>query len=965
MADLVGTADRDVLVGTDDNDLIQGLGGPDDLKGAAGDDRLEGGDGHDELDGGAGSDDVYGGNGDDVIGDADGGGDELFGEAGDDSISVDRRAGQSTATVTIDGGADDDVITFFSDAHVHGALILGGAGEDHISVFRGNSAIYAGDDHDRVALHYSGGIHIVDLGLGADLLSILPLDTVFYGSGGGIRLENFEAGDGGDRIELTDLLLFVLPNWDPNSNPFSNFSLQAQQDGEDVSLFVRAFNGSPVYLLTIAGVSLGELTAYNLSGFNYDGSAAAGRTLTGGAGRDYFWGNAGDDLLIGGGDYDELYGAAGNDRIEGGDSVDTLDGQAGNDFVLGDAGNDNLIDTIGGNDQLFGGLDDDAVIVIRTRGAVSNVLLDGGDGNDDLDFSAIDRADSATLVGGVGDDAIRIVGGGSIEIDAGEGWDRITISHSLAAYTVALGAGPDEIALGTGVSAGWLSLDIADFTGGNGADADKITLYDYFVGKLVGWTPATNPFSTGQAWLIQDSADTLLRIDADGATGPQQAVTLITFRNLAATSLSATNFGGMAPVIRDPAATIGTEGSERLDGSPGDDRLEGLGGNDALFLEDGGSDVALGGNGNDGLYFGGALDDTDVVDGGEGIDTLALQGIYSNFTFGELLGVEVLLLLPGNDTRFADLQGAALEYDLATGDANLAAGATLTVQATTLRSDEDLIFDGSAETDGNFRIFAGTGVDLLIGGGGRDGFFFGNDRNFDADDRIDGGAGIDSLALRGDYAGERHIAFGETSFVNIEVLVLLSGHSNQFGGPIVADGFDYVLFAADGNVAAGARLDVVATTLAADESFSFYGSAESDGAFRIFAGAGYDLLIGGAGDDLLYGGLGQDVLQGGEGSDLFVYRAVGESVATMADQVTFDAGDRFDLSAIDAVAGGTANEAFSFIGAAAFSGVAGQLRAYQDGARWWVEGDVDGDSVADLVIDLQAPLMITAEQFIL
>jgi serralysin len=197
------------------------------------------------------------------------------------------------------------------------------------------------------------------------------------------------------------------------------------------------------------------------------------------------------------------------------------------------------------------------------------------------------------------------------------------------------------------------------------------------------------------------------------------------------------------------------------------------------------------------------------------------------------------------------------------------------------------------------------------------------------------------------------------------VLVLLSGHSNEFGGPIVADGFDYVLFAADGNVAAGARLDVIAGTLGADESFSFYGQAESDGAFRIFAGAGYDLLIGGAGNDLLYGGLGQDVIQGGGGADIFVYRAAGESTAALADQVTFGAGDRFDLSAIDAVSGGAANEAFTFIGTAAFSGVAGQLRAVQDAARWWVVADVNGDAVADLVISVEAPLMVGAEQFIL
>jgi hypothetical protein len=46
------------------------------------------------------------------------------------------------------------------------------------------------------------------------------------------------------------------------------------------------------------------------------------------------------------------------------------------------------------------------------------------------------------------------------------------------------------------------------------------------------------------------------------------------------------------------------------------------------------------------------------------------------------------------------------------------------------------------------------------------------------------------------------------------------------------------------------------------------------------------------------------------------------------------------------------NQAFSWIGSNAFSGSAGLLRAYQDGAGWFVEGDTNGDGVADLVVQL-------------
>ena len=74
------------------------------------------------------------------------------------------------------------------------------------------------------------------------------------------------------------------------------------------------------------------------------------------------------------------------------------------------------------------------------------------------------------------------------------------------------------------------------------------------------------------------------------------------------------------------------------------------------------------------------------------------------------------------------------------------------------------------------------------------------------------------------------------------------------------------------------------------------------------------------------------------------------------------AGDKINLAAIDAVAGG-ADNAFSFIGAAAFSGVAGQLRAYSQSGNFFVAGDVDGNGVADFTI--QTNLLIIAADLVL
>ncbi|HYI41184.1 MAG TPA: M10 family metallopeptidase C-terminal domain-containing protein [Allosphingosinicella sp.] len=112
-------------------------------------------------------------------------------------------------------------------------------------------------------------------------------------------------------------------------------------------------------------------------------------------------------------------------------------------------------------------------------------------------------------------------------------------------------------------------------------------------------------------------------------------------------------------------------------------------------------------------------------------------------------------------------------------------------------------------------------------------------------------------------------------------------------------------------------------------------------------GAGNDNLSGGNHADTLNGGAGNDVLTGGNHNDLFLFTETGG-----ADRIVDfnrSQGDKINLDGIDAVAGG-ADNAFTFIGAAAFSGVAGQLRSYTSGSDKFLAGDVNGDGVADFTI---------------
>jgi serralysin len=83
--------------------------------------------------------------------------------------------------------------------------------------------------------------------------------------------------------------------------------------------------------------------------------------------------------------------------------------------------------------------------------------------------------------------------------------------------------------------------------------------------------------------------------------------------------------------------------------------------------------------------------------------------------------------------------------------------------------------------------------------------------------------------------------------------------------------------------------------------------------------------------------------------------------------VDFGVGDDIDLSTIDANDAAAGNTAFSFLTAsgAAFTGVAGQLRWQNFSSLTLVEGDINGDRVADFQIQLTGSKNLTAVDFIL
>jgi Ca2+-binding RTX toxin-like protein len=552
------------------------------------------------------------------------------------------------------------------------------------------------------------------------------------------------------------------------------------------------------------------------------------------------------------------------------------------------------------------------------------------------------------MVGQAGDDLYLVDDAADEAIEAaGEGTDEVRTAISFT-----LGANVENLT-GTGSTGQTLTGNGGDnrIVGGTGDDVlNGGTGNDFLFGHIGADVVAGG---LGDDVYLIDAADTIVEHFGEGTDEVRTVGTIFVL------GAGLDNLRGL------------NDGGHDFRGNAGPNAIIGAGGNDILRMQDGGDDLAFGKGGVDGFYFGAAFDQYDLADGGDNRDSLILQGNYSlTLRFAptggsSIVNVESISLVSGANASFGDTANRRYSYDLTMIDANVAPGALMKVNGANLLAGEDFTLDASDEKDAPLQIFGGLGLDRLTGGQQGDAFVFGEGR-FAAGDSVTGGGGYDVLYLRGDYVIDFNAAGFAGALAGVESIALLTSANTEFlaGG----DGdFDYTITWNDAMLGAGGTMTANGGRLQAHETFVFNGASESDGHLRVFGGAGGDTLTTGGGNDQIHGGAGADVLTGGAGADLYRYFSAGDSTASATDTIKgFVSGqDRIDLTHIDAVAATEANDGFTFIGSAPFT-AAGQLRAVNVAADvWQIEGDTNGDGIADFVIRLEQTPLVAAADFML
>jgi Ca2+-binding RTX toxin-like protein len=638
-------------------------------------------------------------------------------------------------------------------------------------------------------------------------------------------------------------------------------------------------------------------------------------------------------------------------------------GNVGANRIIGNSAA-NRLDGAGGADTLVGGLGDDIYVVDNALNAVTELAAEGTD----LVLSSVTHTlalnvENLTLTGlaainGTGNDDANVITGndannvlngliGADTLIGGLGNDTYVVEDAGDVLIESLNAGTDLVQSSVDYTLA-ANLENLTLTGLSAIDGTGNALANIITGN--SGSNVLRGLGGDDTYVVGSAGDTVIELAGEGNDLVQSAFTYVLAGNierLTLTGAAAINGTGNG----DGNTITGNAGNNVLDGLAGADRLIGGGGNDTYVVDNAGDVVtealnegtdlvqsavtfvlganienltltgvdAINGTGNAvaNVITGNGADN--VLDGGLGSDTM--RGGAGNDTYVVDNVSDVVTEIAEEGT---DLVQSSVSYTLGANLENLSLTGALAIRGTGNELNNVLTGNGANNT--------------LTGGGG--------------DDTLEGGAGTDAL---------------------------LGGLGNDTY--IIADAVDLITEA----VGAGTDqvLSSVSHTLGVNvENLSLTGTAAINGtgntAANVIGGnsgnntlsglAGDDILSGEAGIDILIGGAGADTLSGGLGADIFRFLAAGDSGlgATLRDVITDyrRLTDRIDLAGIDANVNVAGNQAFTLIGAAAFT-AAGQLRFSFDGTQTVIQANVDATTGADFEIALLGSHALTNGDFVL
>ncbi|NBZ86765.1 M10 family metallopeptidase C-terminal domain-containing protein [Stagnihabitans tardus] len=975
-------------------DSVLGLGGNDTIETGGGNDTLEGGQGADSLIGGAG-DDLYLVDAGDVVVEALDGGIDTVQSAQNHSLAenVEKLVLLGAAENGI-GNALDNTLT----GNVAANWLVGGAGNDTMIGGQGNDAYQVTEAGDVVIEAAAGGTDTVrasfDYILGANVENLILEGAALKGTGNagfnaitGNALNNVLDGKagmdtlrglGGDDTYYVDATLDQVFENAGEGNDRVNASADFTLRGE-IETLVLTRAGLRGTGSEYANTILGSAGADSL-----DGGLGAD-SLAGGRGDDSYFTdgldtiteakNAGIDTvyasvdLVLGANLENLVltGAAhvgtGNtlaNTITGTALADTLSGGLGADTMVGGLGDDlyrvdnagDVVTETGGRDTVLASaswtMTEGVEVLTLTKGGLTGTgnlgdnqingstgrdSLVGLEGNDTLDGGA----GNDTMVGGAGDDTYIIDSSGDVIIET-SGLDVAVLMRDGLTVT-----GDVEI-IRLGGTAHSLTGSASDniLEGGTGNDS-----IDGGAGNdllLAGEGDDELHASSGHDVLSGGAGDDRYRINGASC----EIEDFLGDDTLDASEGTGNDYidlsGNTDSVIEDENCHIGGGGSTA---SP----------LDVQFLQD---------------LTGSFGDDIATVRGLVPQLVAAIQAVQANATFGVSSFIDKPISPFGVSGEWVYKLEQALSADAATLLATYNRISNLSGADGPESQIEALMQLALHATETGFRADSARFVVLftdapfhVAGDGAAAGILTPNN----GDGVMDGGG------IGEDYPMIAQLATALQAAGIIPIFAVAGGYESTYQGLVTQLGRGAVVTLGldSANIVSAITTGLTTATqthienadcgigndtvIGSDDDNSVSGGAGNDslsggaGLDDLKGGSGVDILAGDDGDDRIEGGLGGDDLSGGLGGDTFVFTQR-DSLRSGSDVIRdFTSGeDHIDLSAIDADTLTLGDQGFAFIDAAAFGHVAGELRLATVGGFLQLQGDTNGDGLADFVL---------------